>query len=531
MTRDPLAALFGKSLLGSSGSARRTPLGAELRGDEGLAAGDIIGGRYRVLDVKQGGLGRVYICEQLGESYSRGNSRCALKTPIPSLLRDAEVLERFIDEAVNWISLPPHPNTVVAYGLEMHARLPYIVMEYVGGGTLMDVIAGGGHGWQFALRAGLGIARSLHNAQATGRLSHGDLKPPNVLMTPSGAAKTTDFGFSKSLLTGRGVPQGWRVGTPGYMAPEMFEDAPMPAQASDIYAFGVTLYQSASAHWPVHPEERPGRRVDPMQLRSLVPDMPADLADLITACLAADVRDRPPTFETIVERLEMIHFGVTGAPPATDAAPDLPSPAEALRNAAQSWLNVGEWNKARGLAEQAIAQDEGNWRAHNALGLVHREAGEHEQARRCFVAAHTCGADELPPLVNAAMSAHDLGLRDEAGRWLLMALNVTQLTGEWSQLDAASSVIVQLMAADEALELLDRVLAVNPRAAVTWNNRAILLRRAGRTVEALESATRAIAVNPVYARPGPIARMRRSSYGGGMTRWRRRNRRSHSIRC
>lgn len=488
-----LAALFRSSLAGTAPPASRQ---ADHAPAPDLAAGDVIASRYRVLDVKQGGLGRVYLCDQLGTSYQRGDSRCALKTPIPSLLRETDVIDSFIDEAVNWVSLPPHPNTVLAYGVEMHARLPYIVMEYVDGGTtLADLIVRGEHSWQLALKAGIGLARALSHAQMTGRLSHGDLKPNNVMWTPAGAAKLTDFGFSKSLVSGRGVKEGWRVGTQGFIAPEMYADAPMPTQASDMYAYGVTLFQCATAR-----AAGDYSGVTTADVCSLAPGMPGALAELIVACVRTAPRQRPAGFAEILEQLQSIHAAVSGGPAPDDPSPDLPSPSEALRNAAQSWLNVGEWNKARALAKQAIEHDASNWHAHNALGLVYREAGEHGAARRCFLEAHALDAHEIVPVVNAALSANDQGDKDDAGRLLLKALDLADLTGQWSQIDGVSSLIVDLFAAGEALELLERVLSANPRAAITWNNRAILLRRARRSADALDSANRAIAINPVYAK-------------------------------
>jgi len=483
----------------AGGEPRLAPSSTGVAPAPDIAPGDVIGGRYQVRAVAQGGLGRVYICDQFGAACDRGDSRCALKTPIPSLLAQDDVLDSFVDEAVNWISLPPHPNIVMAYGVELHARLPYIVMQYVEGGeTLADAIEKGEHRWQLALRAGIGIARGLAHAQEAGRLSHGDLKPANVMVTPAGASKVTDFGFSKSLVSGRGVREGWVVGTQGYMAPELSSGSPMPSQAADIYAFGVTLFECATGQSADVPEMY--WALPPSVIESLAPGMPAGLAQVIAQCLQRPANARPSSFASILERLQMVHAAVTGAPAPPDAVPDLPASADALRNAAQSWLNVGEWNKARALAEQAIAQDPGGWRAHNALGLVHREAGEHQAALESFRRAHAIDAAEMMPVANAALSAGDLGDRDEAGRLLMAALERVAMTGAWGQMDGASSLIAELFAPDEAIELLDRVLAANPRAAITWNNRAIVLRRAHRPAEALESAKQALAVNPAYAK-------------------------------
>jgi tetratricopeptide (TPR) repeat protein len=259
----------------------------------------------------------------------------------------------------------------------------------------------------------------------------------------------------------------------------------------------VTLFQCASGLFAEASGDYARMRTD--EVRHYVPAMPPELATLIVECMSANPNDRVATFDVVLARLETIFLAAYGSLPPADAAPDLPAAEDALRNAAQSWLNVGEWSKALQYAEQAVDRDSGSWRAHNAMGLVHRDAGEHEAALTSFIRAHRLQPDEVPPLANAALTAHDLGAVDQAGQWLLEVLTLAEATGQWNQLDGVSSVIVDRFAPGEALELVDRILAANSRAALTWNNRAVLLRRAQRPGDALVSANRAIAINPSYA--------------------------------
>lgn len=471
------------------------------RGD--YEVGGTIEGRWLIRDIKKGGQGRVYICEQIGRQYERGDSLGALKTPLKHLLLgNPEVLEAFYAEAANWIALPAHPNVVLAYGVELHGRLPYIVMEYVdGGATVADEIIAGRASWREAITIGLGAARGLAHAQAAAGLSHGDIKPANVLLTRSGTAKVSDFGFSVSLQTGVGASDGWLVGTPGFRAPEMYQGHTRPAQAADIYAFGVMLFQMVARRSPLPTfPDAINCREDAPDPRAFVPETPPPIAALINACLQRDPAGRPSSFADIVERLESAHREWLGRAAVPDAQPDLPSPADALRNAAQSWLNIGEWNKADGLVRRAIETDPGNWPAHSTLGLIKLEAGDFAGALRAFEQAHALAPHELLPFVNAAQACHGRGDRAATSHWLSLALGRARSQDTMESLDPISNVICERLPAGEALALCDAIIADNPHAATTWNNRAIVLRRAGRIAESLESAERAVAINPVYAK-------------------------------
>lgn len=455
--------------------------------------GQTIDGQWLILDIKRGGMGRVYICQQIGQQrYERGNALGVLKTPLKDLLLGSpEVMDSFFAEAANWISLAAHPNVVLAYGVEMHGRLPFIAMEYVEGGvTVADEIIEGRTTWCEALRVGLGAARGLAHAQKSAGLSHGDIKPQNVLLTRSGVAKVTDFGFSVSLNTGLGVSDGWLVGTRGFMAPEMYLGRTRPTEASDIYAFGMMLFSMATRHSPP--------AADPSGV--FTPDIPGTIAELINDCVQREPSARPRAFSDIVERLEGAHRELLGVEPLPDSQPDLPAQVDALRNAALSWLNLGEWNKAESLAHRAIEADGTNWQAHSTLGLIRLEAADCSSALRSFEHAHALSPKTLGPVVNAVQANHGLGDVEATARWLRLAVRRAAALGTFESLDVISNVIADTLAPDDALRLCDAIVQGNAEAAITWNNRAILLRRAGRFDEALASAEHALAINPTYAK-------------------------------
>jgi len=182
--------------------------------------GQVIGGRYEVASVHCGGFGLVCLCRQLGPELHRGTDLVALKTPLPRHLATPELRQMFVTEAAHCVALGAHPNLVLAYGVEEHNRLPFLVLECIPSAQdLEGRILARATDWRTALRVGIGIARGL----AFAGLVHGDLKPVNILLGADGAPKVADFGLS--LHAGQAA-DGMLAGTPGFMAPEMFAGRP-----------------------------------------------------------------------------------------------------------------------------------------------------------------------------------------------------------------------------------------------------------------------------------------------------------------
>ncbi|MEV6377148.1 serine/threonine-protein kinase [Micromonospora musae] len=195
-----------------------------------------------------------------------------------------------------------HPNVTQVYDygeatLPGGEVVPYLVMELVDGQNLADRLAAGPLPWPEAVRTAGQVASALAAAHRIG-VVHRDVKPGNVMLTETGA-KVLDFGIA--TLAGPHHPLAGQtgellMGTPAYFAPERLSAGP-PDPASDVYALGALLYRTLTGRAPlpvqtwedaveVHQRHRP---VPPPR----VPGLPADLADLILACLAADPGRRP----------------------------------------------------------------------------------------------------------------------------------------------------------------------------------------------------------------------------------------------
>jgi serine/threonine protein kinase len=206
--------------------------------------------------IGQGGMGAVYLARQ-----SRPRRQVAVKVLLPpTTLKPQHLsafLERFRRETDAAASLE-HPNIMPVYEYGERDGIAYLVMPYISGGTLRDVMEREG---TLALPKIVNyleqLAAALDFAHARGVI-HRDIKPANILLTPEGRLLLTDFGLVKILtgdqgaqarLTGAGAP----VGTPDYMSPEQVMGAEVDGRA-DQYSLGIILYQMVTGTTPFQGE-------------------------------------------------------------------------------------------------------------------------------------------------------------------------------------------------------------------------------------------------------------------------------------
>ncbi len=253
-------------------------------------------GRFDVEGVLgQGGMGVVYVARD-----ALLDRRVALKVLPPGHESDAADRHRLLREARSAAALS-HPNVVTVLEAGEDAGAVYLAMELVEGGTLAERLGRGPMTQAEVVHVGLGIARGLASAHASGVL-HRDLKPANVILGPELTPKLVDFGLARAPARSSGPEErlsftGVVVGTPGYMAPEQVRGGETDAR-TDVFALGVVLHEMWSGAPPFGASGLAAMSAvlydEPAALELGRPGAPAELRELIGRCLCRDPAGRPP---------------------------------------------------------------------------------------------------------------------------------------------------------------------------------------------------------------------------------------------
>ena len=279
-------------------------------------------------------LGRYTLVERLGEGgmavvYKAHDTRLDRDVAIKIIRSGAfpadimgEVLKRFEREAKSLAKLS-HPNIVKVHDYGEHEGSPYLVMEYMPGGTLGKIL-GKPIPWQTALRLLLPVARGVEYAHRHG-IVHRDIKPANILITENGDPMLSDFGIAKLFeadqtthLTGTGMA----VGTPEYMAPEQWDGK--PSLQSDLYSLGIVLYELVTGRKPYIANTPMSllikQATEPLPSpHQFVEDLPEALEALLVKSLARDPRDRFADMQTLIDAMEAL---LASAPTVRSSQPD-----------------------------------------------------------------------------------------------------------------------------------------------------------------------------------------------------------------
>jgi serine/threonine protein kinase len=265
-----------------------------------------------------GGMAEVY------EGHDRLLARrVAIKILLAQYAHDPAFLARFRREAQAAASLS-HPNIVGVYDTGSEADTWFIVMEYVDGRTLKDIIrAEGALYWARAAEVAADVAGALAVAHARG-IVHRDVKPGNVMLTTEGKVKVMDFGIARASAVPSITQTSAVVGTAQYIAPEQAQGLEVDAR-SDVYALGCCLYEMVTGQVPFTgptPVAIAYRHVreDPTPPRALNPDVPVPLEQVCLKAMAKRPEDRYQTAVELQRDLERVRIGE----PVTVAGP-LPS--------------------------------------------------------------------------------------------------------------------------------------------------------------------------------------------------------------
>src|SRR5215218_522129 len=298
----------------------------------------VFANRYELRgEIGRGGMADVYLAHD-----RLLDRRVAVKVLLPEFASDATNVERFRREAQAAAGLS-HPHIVSVYDWGEEDDTSYIVMEYVPGQTLREIIQSHGRlGPMDAARIAAEIADALAFAHAHG-VVHRDVKPGNVLITPHGQVKVTDFGIARAETSEPLTKTGAVVGTATYFSPEQAQGFALDGR-SDVYALGVVLYEMVTgvapftASSPVSIAYKHVRET-PAPPSSLVPELAGAMDRMVLTAMAKDVEARYPSAQDF--RADLLRFergrplaGAPVAPPTTSVHVAAPVAAVAARGTA-----------------------------------------------------------------------------------------------------------------------------------------------------------------------------------------------------
>lgn len=277
--------------------------------EDPVASGHQYGGRYQIKrSIASGGMAEVFMARD-----ALLNRPVALKLMHPEFAGNKSFVERFRREAQAAASLND-PRIVSIYDWGSDDGTYFIVMEYVEGKTLAEIIRSSGPLEIIsAVRIAADVCGGLHLAHKKG-IIHRDVKPANIALTATGQTKVMDFGIARAASDGAQVTQtGMIIGTAGYFSPEQAQGKPVDAR-SDVYSVGVVLYEMLTGVVPFKGESPVAvayKHVteDPVSPRELAGDLSPDLEAVVMKALAKNPDNRYQSAEEMRLDLERILRG------------------------------------------------------------------------------------------------------------------------------------------------------------------------------------------------------------------------------
>src|SRR3984957_11433028 len=270
-----------------------------------------------------GGMGEVFraVDTRLGRTV-------AIKVLPRQLAGNPALNRRFLREA-RAASALNHPNIVALYDISSHEGADFLVMEYVAGKTLKDLIPPGGLPFDGVAGLGSQIALALGAAHAAG-IVHLDIKPANILVTPQQQVKVVDFGIATLPRDGTVsdlTSEGQIVGTVSYMSPEQTRGEHVDA-GSDIFSLGCVLYEAAPGRLPFTGLSALAvmhaiATADQPPLRSMRPDLPPEFDRLVARCLLKDAAQRPQSAIELATELKSLMLPASVLPHVRPQRPSL----------------------------------------------------------------------------------------------------------------------------------------------------------------------------------------------------------------
>ena len=294
-----------------SKALRRILKDERARTEGGVHVKKQIGGYRLIRRIGEGGMGEVYLAEQLSMHRT-----VAIKILHQKWAEDEEFRKRFLLEARAAGKLS-HPNIIQVYDVGKYQGLYYFSMEYIDGVTVDDLIRHEGPiGLEKVIDVTLQTCEALEYLSEQG-IVHRDIKPANIMVMKDGTVKLADFGFIQQAMVDRELMQeGTTIGTPDYISPEQARGERDLDVRSDIYSLGASVFHmlagktmysgSCSSVMRAHIDSQPPK------LKNLRGDVPERLVEIVGKMTAKSPIDRYQSPDDVQKELEVFKLDLAG---------------------------------------------------------------------------------------------------------------------------------------------------------------------------------------------------------------------------
>ena len=520
-----------------------------------IKKGDFIGQKYEVYDVLgEGGFGIVYLVYSKRDKFVY-----ALKTIKEEYFEDINIRKRFIKETQAWINLDKNPFIVQAYFIDeissrLFLKLEYIPPDKTGLNTLDSYLRRKPPVTQQSLLWGIQFCYGMEHAYSKGIRAHRDIKPSNIMITNDGTLKITDFGLAgianilnsiqrRPSFTQQSVGErvyqtmeGSALGTPPYMAPEQFINSTGCDEKSDIYSFGIVLYQMVTGgrlpFCPDVPRNASSAEIFnawyQQHCRASIPQIDSPLYPFIKKCLEKNPGKRYPSFKQLRANLESLlkeHARKSFICPQNkeldandwnnkglsletigkyEEALDCYNKAIEINPLyAEAWeakgFILGEYlsapNEALNCYEKAAEIKPDRASSWNCKGMGYAGLSKYEEAIKCYDRALEIDPHYVIALINKGTVFNNLIEWREAISCYDKAIEIDPLFGiAWRSKGSRLSLFQKYA---EAIECYDHALKINPKDVFAWRHKGSALEKLKKYNEAAYCYTHALAINPL----------------------------------
>jgi predicted ATPase/predicted Ser/Thr protein kinase len=427
--------------------------------DQRVAPGTQLGPYFIESLLGAGGMGQVFLAT---------DSRLARQVAIKVLRPDDGLVipsgERLLQEA-RAASALNHPNIVTVYDVGTSGELAYIVMEFLQGRTLQEMMTAGPLSIPKVVTIATQVANALAAAHAKG-IVHRDLKPANIMVTSEGTAKVLDFGLAKNKAAESKeqslIAPGMIVGTVGYMSPEQVRAEAADFRA-DQFAFGAVLYELVTGRRPFHAATDMDIlasiiRDAPQAMHRLNPLVPAPLEWIVERCLAKAPGDRYGSTLDLVGHLEALAGNLLQTRATPVGLLNLPAQRTALLGREEDVAKVKDLVLRSNVRLVTLTGPGGIGKTRLAVGLA-RQLVEHFTGGIAFVSLDRISDPSLVPseIVTAMHLRHgaDETAMSVLGRhFLSLAMPTLLILDNFEHVVSSAPQVLQLLSISDQLKVV-----------------------------------------------------------------------------